>query len=81
METDANTLLLVKFLVNAATTIVLVIVLVVYELFRKWDQRESEAKGLSVIIATITRYRVAWIIASILVPNWFEIVPKLFGAG
>ena len=69
----------ITYIVNGVVTVSLVWALVFYELRRKWDKLESEAKGLSAIVAMITRYRVAWVIATILIPNWFGMVSKLLG--
>lgn len=76
---DANTILLARILVNGAVTIALVWALVWYELQRKWNRDELRASGLAALWAPIVRYRVALIIAAVLVPDWAELIPKLLG--
>ena len=74
---DANALLAWKMGLHAGMTVSLVALLVWYELHRKWDKLETDAKGLASVVALVTRYRVAWIIAAVLVPDWADILPKL----
>ena len=75
---DANAILMTKLILAAVTNIAGMWFLVWYEVNRKWNKDDLTAKGMAAIPMAIARYRVAFIIAAILVPEWVEILPGLF---
>ena len=75
---DANAILMTKLVLAAVTNIAGMWFLVWYEVNRKWNKDDMTATGMAAIPMAIARYRVAIIIAGILVPEWTEILPALF---
>ena len=78
---DANVLLAVKLIVNAVVTIAGLWFLVWYEVNRKWNKDDLSAKGITALPMFFVRYRVAIIIAAVLVPDWADLLPALLGIG
>ena len=81
MNIDANGLLLAKMAINGAVTIAGLWFLVWYEVNRKWNKDDLKASGVASIAMGLVRYRVAIIIAAVLVPDWADLLPKLLGIG
>jgi hypothetical protein len=79
MQPDANTLLLAKMAINGAVTISGLWFLVWYQVNRKWNKDELKLTGLAAMWTPITRYRVEIIIGAVLIPDWADVIPKLFG--
>ena len=75
---DANTILMTKLILAALTNIAGMWFLVWYEVNRKWNKDDLKATGAATILMSFARYRVAFIIAAILVPEWVELLPGLF---
>ena len=46
-----------------------------YEVNRQWNRDELSPKGFAVVWMPVVRYRVALVIAGILIPDWLKIIP------
>ena len=79
--TDATLLTLGRLTINGAVTIALAWFLVWYEVHRKWNKDELAPSGMAALWIPIVRYRVALIVAGVLIPKWMDWLPKLLGAG
>lgn len=68
----------VQIVMDGVVTIALMGVWCYYEIHRTWDTVEKD-KHMGVIKLLLVRYRVAVVVAAVLIPEWAKWVPHLFG--
>ena len=68
-------------LMDGLVTMTGFVCLIYYSINRKWNKDDLEKMtGFAILFVPIVRYRVEIIIATVLIPDWFTLLPSFFGS-